>query len=159
MNSPESNGDASIDKDNIHQWLMAELDDEVSDAQRAEIQRWLQSDHVLQKEYEAMKRTRELTVTSRFKEPSPEVWDSYWQGVYRRVERGIGWILFSIGAIVLMFYGAWEMGRSWFTDSSIPLWIRLAGGSMVAGGTILMVSIIRERLFLHKNERYKDIQR
>ncbi|HBN15674.1 MAG TPA: hypothetical protein DD407_11610, partial [Pseudohongiella sp.] len=93
MNSPESNGDASIDKDNIHQWLMAELDDEVSDAQRAEIQRWLQSDHVLQKEYEAMKRTRELTVTSRFKEPSPEVWDSYWQGVYRRVERGIGWIL------------------------------------------------------------------
>ncbi|HBX38258.1 MAG TPA: hypothetical protein DEG76_13625, partial [Pseudohongiella sp.] len=80
-----------------------------------------------------MKRTREVTVASRFKEPSPEVWDNYWQGVYRRVERGIGWILFSLGAIVLMFYGAWEIGRNWFTDSSIPLWIRLAGGSIVAG--------------------------
>ena len=90
--------------------------------------------------------------------PLPAVWENYWMGVYIRLERGLGWILFSLGAIVLMLFGAWELASEWITDAGIPLWVRLAGISLAAGTIILFISVIREKLFLHKNERYKDIQ-
>jgi hypothetical protein len=37
--------------------------------------------------------------------------------------------------------------------------VKTAGILLGAGSIILLVSVIREKLFLHKNERYKDIQR
>jgi len=36
------------------------------------------------------------------KKPPKEVWKLYWASVYYRLERRIGWILLSIGAITSM---------------------------------------------------------
>ena len=36
------------------------------------------------------------------KKPPKEVWKFYWVSVYNRLERRIGWILLSIGAITSM---------------------------------------------------------
>jgi len=55
--------------------------------------------------------------------------------------------------------GSWEAAREWVMSPEIPLWIKLAGISFWAGCAIMLVSVIREKLFLHKHERYKDIQR
>lgn len=148
-----------MDSDNIREWMMADLDGETTAEQHQEIQRWLAADPVLLRDYQRMKQEAELMARVTWREPGSELWDSYWQGVYRRLERGFGWVLFSVGAMVLMGYGAWEVAREWVTDSGIPLWIRAAGVSMAGGGIVLLVSVIREKLFLHKNERYKDIQR
>ena len=80
-------------------------------------------------------------------------------GVYRRMERGLGWILLSAGAIPLLLYGGWQFASDWFTNDAVPLWLRIAGGAMGAGVIILFVSVLRETLFFRKNERYKDIER
>ena len=55
--------------------------------------------------------------------------------------------------------GSWEAAREWIINPDIPLWIKVAGISFWAGCAIMLVSVVREKLFLHKHERYKDIQR
>jgi len=139
--------------------MMLVLDGEADAAQRQELEVRLAADAALRKEFDAMKSMKEVTMSNRPQELGAALWQTYWAGVYRRMERGFGWVLFSIGAIVLMLYGAWEFGRQWWGDDSIPLWVRIAGASLAAGTIILFVSVVRERLFFHKNERYKDIER
>jgi anti-sigma factor RsiW len=139
--------------------VMLVLDGEASAAQVQELEQRLSADKALRKEYESMKAMKEVTMSNRPPEPGAALWKTYWAGVYRRMERGFGWVLFSIGAIVLMLYGAWEFGRQWWGDDSIPVWVRISGASLAAGIIILFVSVLRERVYFHKNERYKDIER
>ncbi len=150
------NTDRSTDSREL---MMLVLDGEADAAQIQELESRLTADASLRREYDSMKAMKEMTMDYRPPEPDAAMWQSYWAGVYRRMERGLGWVLFSIGAVVLMLYGAWEFGRQWWSDDSIPFWVRIAGASLAAGTIILLVSVVRERLFFHKNERYKDIER
>lgn len=145
--------------DDTQRLMMLVLDGEASSQQQEAFASMLAQDAGLRREYEQMKTLKDMTMKSRPQEPPREIWDGYWQGVYRRLERGVGWILFSIGAIALLLFGAWEAGKEWITDVSIPLWVRIGGVSLAGGTIILLVSVTREKLFLHKRERYKDIQR
>ena len=43
------------------------------------------------------------------KNPSKDVWRLYWASVYNRLERRIGWILLSIGAMIALFFGGYKM--------------------------------------------------
>lgn len=95
----------------------------------------------------------------KYTSPPESVWDKYWLGVYNRIERGIGWILLSIGAIVLLIYGLYSMFESILADTEIAWWLKLAIFSAIAGTAVLLVSVLREKIFLHKTERYKDIRR
>lgn len=145
--------------DDVHKLMMAVLDGEAGDAGREKLERLLASDPALQAEYEELAGVKELTMNHPPKDPGDALWKDYWAGVYRRLERGLGWILLSAGAIPLLLYGGWEFASDWLTDESIPLWLRVAGGTMGAGMIILFVSVLRETLFFHKHERYKDIER
>ena len=86
-------------------------------------------------------------------------WQVYSQSVYNRVERGIGWILLSIGAMIILFFSGYQIVKGFIEDPSIPLIVKggiLAG---VAGVAILLVSVVRERLFVNKRERYREIEK
>jgi len=148
-----------IDKQRIRELMMAQLDGESSPEQDAEVALWVKSDPVLLREFEHMKALKILTAQQRPDDLPPEKGDQYWQGGYPRLERGLGWILMSLGALVLLMYGSWEVAREWILSPDIPLWIKAAGISFCTGLAILLISVIREKLFLHKQERYKDIQR
>lgn len=87
-----------------------------------------------------------------------ELRQTYENSVYRKVEPGLGWVLLSVGAIILLGYGGWMVAGSWFVDPSIPLFIRIGGGAVAVGCIVLLVSVLRETLFFHKHERYKDIE-
>lgn len=145
--------------DEVHQLMMAVLDGEASDIEREKLERLLTDDPALQSEYDELAGVKELTMNHQPKDPGNALWQSYWGGVYRRLERGLGWILLSAGAIPLLMYGGWQFAGEWFTNDSVPLWLRIAGGVMGAGMIILFVSVLRETLFFHKHERYKDIER
>ncbi len=41
--------------------------------------------------------------------PPKDVWRVYWASVYNRLERRIGWILLSIGAMIILFFGGYKM--------------------------------------------------
>ena len=79
--------------------------------------------------------------------------------MYARVERGVGWILLSLGAIVLISYGLWTAAKQLLADTSIPLFIKAAVFVLTVGMVILFVSIVREKWFVYRSDPYKDIQR
>ncbi|MGM0631687.1 MAG: anti-sigma factor family protein [Pseudomonadota bacterium] len=145
--------------DEVHELMMAALDGEANDTERVKLERLLAEDPAMRTEYEKLAGVKELTMNHSPKDPGNALWQIYWGGVYRRLERGLGWILLSAGAIPLLMYGGWQVASDWFTNDSIPLWLRIAGGVMGTGMIILFVSVLRETLFFHKRERYKDIER
>ena len=91
--------------------------------------------------------------------PPDEVWDDYQTGVFQRLERGIGWILLSVGATVLLTWGAWEWVQALMADNELPGFVRWAILALVAGLVVLLVSVLRERLFVRQREPDKDVVR
>jgi predicted anti-sigma-YlaC factor YlaD len=143
----------------IRPFLMAYLDGEIEEERKSEVEKHLSECEICSREYKSFARLKEVTDNMRFADLSDQLWTGYWKGVYRRLERGAGWVFFSIGAIILLCFGAFQFFRELFADPNIS-WIVKVGVSTCAFGTIaLLVSIIRERLFLYKTDRYREVKR
>ncbi len=138
--------------------MMKALDGELSPQEDTEFQQFLQ-DEAFRKEWLEFKQLKEVTQDMKFKNPPQEVWDSYWMNVYNRLERGLAWILFSIGAIIFLSYGLYQLFHAVMNGSELPLLLRVAIVALVIGTAILLVSVIREKLFVRKRDPYKEVQR
>jgi len=147
------------DREHIRHLMMAAIDGEIDDRDRKELDRALAEDASLREEWLRVHRVKEVTATMGLQEPPQEVWDEYWTSVYNRFERGIGWILVSIGAMVLLAYGAWKWVEVIWGDTGVPLFLRLAILTVAVGFIILILSVIREKLFTRRHDPYKEVQR
>ena len=147
------------DEERVRHLMMAEVDEEISGDERVELEAALEVDPGLRNELDAFRRLKEVTDTmSPIKLPG-ERWDSYWEDVYRRLERGIGWVLVSVGTIVLGTWALWNVVRSLIEDTALPAYIRWSILALLAGFVILFVSVLRERIFMGKGDPYKDVVR
>lgn len=135
------------------------FDNELTENEKNEFDNLLLENPILQNEFNEQKRIKEVLKQMQFNNPSKEVWDGYWLGIYRRIERGIGWIFFSLGAIILTVFILYQTTISIWNDISLPIYIKFAILSLIFGLIILTVSILREKLFTHKKDKYKEIQR
>ena len=153
------NGDGLIDRERAQQLMMAALDREISGEESRELELYLEKDPRLRDEWERMGMVKKVTSSMAFRDPPDEVWGEYWTAVYNRIERGIGWIFVSIGTVVLLAYGAWEVMQALYNDSDIPMFIKIAIISVAVGFLILAVSVIREKLFTRRSDPYKEIER
>jgi len=94
------------------------------------------------------------------KESPDEAGEKYWSRVYNRLERGLGWILISIGAMILLFYGGFKAVESLVKDPTVAILLKVAILVLLAGLIILFVSVIRERIFTYKKDKYaKEVKR
>ncbi len=93
------------------------------------------------------------------KTPPDEVWDDYWMNIYNRIERGIAWIIFSIGAIILMTYGLFKAVEEIIADPQLAVIVKIGIITVIGGLVILAVSILREKLRVRKSDPYKEIKR
>ena len=95
-----------------------------------------------------------------FKEPSDAELDRYWGNVYNRLERGVGWICFSLGAILLLCWGAFAMIEELIQDPGVSMVVKTGVVALIAGAVILFVSIARERLTVRKTDKYsREVER
>ena len=88
-----------------------------------------------------------------------EMWDAHWGQLYNRLERGAGYVLAGLGAILLLSYGAYQLCREWLGQPGIPIVVRLGCGLVVLGLIVLTVSTVREKLLTHRYDPYKEIKR
>lgn len=121
------------------------------------------SDHIAscsecRKEYARLRKMKEVTDDMKYFDLPDKLWAGYWREIYNRVERGIGWILLSIGAIILLAFAAWQILDKFFLDPAEPLYLKLGVGLLLLGLIILLISIIRERLFSRKHDRYDEVE-
>lgn len=135
------------------------LDGELDPEEVAAFERELARDPDLRAELESLRAMKEVTGSMKLRDFPDRIWDSYWEGTYNRLERGIGWLLFSIGAMILLATGLYELVLALFKDPSMPFWLRIAIGSLCGGTAILLISVIRERLFMSNKDPYREVKR
>lgn len=153
------NGKIPDTDDRARDLMMAALDGELSGEQRAELDRMLAADERLRGEWTKLQKVKEVTDTMGYREPPDEIWGDYWTSVYNRLERGLGWILASIGALILIGFGLWHAVHDVLADSGLPGFIKLALFALLLGAVILIFSVLREKLFTRSRDAYREIQR
>jgi hypothetical protein len=92
-------------------------------------------------------------------EPEDRLWQEYWGSIYNRIERGIGWIVFSVAGVLLVIYGGFKVIEELIRDRSVGLVLKAALLALIAGMAVLFVSVLRERLYFWKKDRYRDVRR
>ncbi len=146
-------------RERFYQLLMGAVDQELTSSELKEFNHLVETNPGFQKEWEQYKKLKEVTQAMKFKSPSKEVWDNYWLNTYNKIERGIAWIIFSIGAIILITYGLFKAVEAIIADPQLQGIIKIGIIAVLLGLVILLVSVAREKLFIKRSDPYKEIQR
>ena len=137
--------------------LMKAVDGELTNQEKLEFEGLLRQQPQLRKELQQYKNLKEVTQNMKFKSPPAEIWDKYWLGIYNRLERGIAWILFSLGVIILLTYGGFKGVEAIIADQNLALIVKVGLVLSIAGVMILLVSVVREKLYTHMRDPYREI--
>lgn len=139
--------------------LAGYVDGELSQQERHEFEQELQRDPALREEWQEFLKLKEVTGIMQYADLPLEVWQDYWQNLYRKLERGIGWILFSVGAIVLLCFGLFQFFKELYLDPEVPTLVQVGVTALGIGAVVLVVSFVRERFFAFNRERYRKVIR
>jgi len=149
----------TADRERFEKLMMGALDSELTADEEKDFKTMLANDSDLRKEFEQYKKLKKATKAMKFKAPPPEVWDNYWLGVYNKMERGIGWLIFSIGAVILLTYGGFKMIEAVINDPGLAFIAKVGILLTIGGLAVLFVSVAREKFFTRKHDPYKEIIR
>lgn len=139
--------------------LAGYVDGELPENERLAFEKELADNPELRAELEEFMKLKELTGILTYADLPDEVWENYWQSLYKKLERGFGWILFSIGAIVLLFFGLFQFLSELYYSPTTPIIVKISVTALLLGAIILLVSFSRERLFAYKRDRYKEVNK
>ncbi len=148
-----------MDHKKIKELISSYYDKELDEEQRKTIEKHLEECPECRKEFEEMGKFEEVMSKMELKKPPKDVWRLYWASVYNRLERRIGWILLSIGAMIILFFGGYKMVEGIIQDPSTPFLLKTGILVFLGGIVVLLVSLIREQFFVRKRERYKEVER
>ena len=142
--------------ENIKPLMSGVLDNELDAEQTALLQEHIENCDTCRTEFEEMKTFISTTSQLRIESPPEEVWDTFLDGVYNRLERKTGWLVFIVGAIILTGLGLYFfIMEPWASALE-----KLAVAVPVIGLIIVFISVLRQRLHTSKTDRYsKEIQR
>lgn len=137
--------------------LAGYLDDELDEAERRELDAELLRNPELRAELEQFRKLKRVTDSVRYADLPDAVWETYWSSLYRKMERGLGWLLFSASAAILACYGVIQMLSTLYSDSRISWIVKIGVTGLLFGLIVLVVSLIRERIFAYRNDRYREV--
>ena len=139
--------------------MMGYLDNELSDEQRRQFEEHLAGCSECKDELEEVRKLKAITDEVTLVEPEDRIWQDYWDGIYNRIERSVGWIVFSVAAILLTIYGGFKLIEEMIKDPDIETILKVGLLALIAGLAILFVSVLRERLYFWQRDRYKNVRR
>jgi len=146
-------------RNDIELKIMAYMDGELDEDESRYIEQLIRKKSQYRQIYESLKHVQEATRDMKFKKLPEFYWDEYWQHVYNRIERGVSWIIISIGAIIVLGFLAWNALNTLIADQRIhPV---MKGGILLLsfGLLILLISVLREKLMVRKVDKYREVER
>lgn len=127
------------------------LDGELDGDQRAELDEHLASCSGCQRELDSLRCLFSGTGAAFGGEgPPDEVWDTFLDDVYNRLERKTGWVLLVFGLLVLGAFGTYAFIVEPWGSALIKILI----ATPTVGLLLLFVSVLRQRLESVKTDRY-----
>ncbi len=87
--------------------------------------------------------------------PEKEEWNYYWIKTYNKIERITSWVLISLGIIMLLTFFIYSLLTTIFQEVEMPIVIKIGLISLILGFIILIISIIREKHYINKKDKYK----
>lgn len=141
----------------IRELLAGYVDGELPENEKQAFERELEKNPELRRELSEFRNLKEVTDMVHYADLPDEVWEGYWASIYRKLERGLGWILTSIGAIIVIGYALFQGLGQFYFDPQVPLIIKIGVGALAIGLVVLVVSLVRERLFAYRRDRYKEV--
>ncbi len=148
-----------MDHQKIKELISSYHDKELDGKEKQMLEEHLEHCAECRKEFEELGKFEEVMGKMQLKRPQKEMWEVYWSAVYNRLERRFGWILLSIGGMILLFFGGYKAVEGIIQDPSTPLLLKIGILTALGGVVILLVSLLREQLFVHKRERYKEVEK
>lgn len=151
--------DKPRDCERIRVLMMGLLDGELGDGEREQVERHLQTCPDCRREFDSFEHLKKETDTMRLAKLPEEYWAAYWTNVYNRIERGLGWIFFSIGAIIAVSFAVYESLKQFFDNPEVHLLLKIGISCLLFGSIILLVSVFREKWMLRRVDKYRSIER
>ncbi len=148
-----------MDHQKIKELISSYHDKELDEEKKKQVEEHLEECPECRREFEEMGKFEEVMSKMELKKPASEVWQVYWASIYNRMERRIGWILLSIGAMILIFFGGYKMVEGIIQDPNTSVLLKIGILTLMAGIVVLLVSLIREQFFVRKRERYKEVEK
>jgi hypothetical protein len=131
------------------------LDGEMSAAEASAYEDHLRSCDVCHREMKSLGRVVRFSEELKLRVPDDEFWKGYWESVYRRSERSIGFVLLIGGVLALTGYAIFRVVTS-------PILLTYEGISIaiiLVGLAIIFVSVVRERYHESRNDPYREVER
>jgi predicted anti-sigma-YlaC factor YlaD len=104
--------------------------------------------------YDELRAHREVTMTTRFEEPSDDQWDERPRTVAAGFARGLAWVLIVVWLAAVSVFGAWQW---WQAPQTV--FERLLVFGLASGFGLLLLSVILDRLRAARSDRYTEVQR
>lgn len=131
------------------------LDGEMDGKERVEYEHHVRGCEFCASELASMGRVVELTDELRLRTPDDEFWDGYWESVYRRSERGVGFFFVIAGVLMVLFYGLFKA----VTSPRLLTYEGISITVILVGLVVIFVSVARERYHESRNDPYKGVRR
>jgi len=100
-------------------------------------------------------RLKQVTDSVTLVEPEDRLWEQYWGGVYNRIERNIGWTLFSVAGILLAIYAGFKAIEDLVRDPAVGLLLKIGARTVtkMSGDKAMLLSttdtICEKRIVRH----------
>ena len=131
----------------------------LSEEEKKELKELTLKDNKTERELKEFDKLKEVIDMLEPVDPEKE-WEKYWSSLYNKLERGIGWIIFSIGAILTIAFFGFQFIKELIRDPHIALFAKVGLIALILGLAILFVSVVRERLTLFKTDKYsREVKR
>lgn len=134
--------------------LLKVVDGVASDKEREEFLHHVRSCEECRREFGEFKDLEELMASVKLKDLSEDARDTYWHSLYNRLERGLGWILLSIGVILVLGFGGFWLIREFIINPTVSVILKIGVCAVLLGFIVLLVSVLKERLFVRRYDKY-----
>lgn len=136
--------------------MSGHLDGELTPGQEATLKEFLSTSEEGRAELERLRGLVDAASRLSIEAPPEEVWDTFYDNIYNQLERRSGWFITIVGATSLVCYVVFHfMVGSWAS----PIQKLLIAGPLI-GLFILFVSVLRQRIFVAKTDRYsREVKR
>ena len=143
----------SID-DHVGEMLSGYIDGELTQQQRQRVEVHCDGCEKCNCNLRELRALRDRVGRSGLSELGEDIWREQMDDTTVRATRGIGWLLFIGGLLILAGYIIYEL----VIDTSMTLGVKLLFAAIYGGMGALFVSVLRQRLIERKTDKYKDVE-